>query len=65
MGMLKIFHELQNSWFSPSFVHQKNRWLNLLGNCEQILNIQKITIEMLLKMMSSWMQVGWKKGVSY
>ncbi len=32
--VLRIFHELQNSWDLPSFVHQKNRQFNLLGNCD-------------------------------
>jgi hypothetical protein len=30
--VLRIFHELQNIWDLPSFVHQKNRQLNLLEN---------------------------------
>jgi hypothetical protein len=45
MGVLKIFHELQNIWDSRSFVHQKSTWLNLLGNYDFFLN-SKNTIEM-------------------
>jgi hypothetical protein len=62
MGVLRIFHELQNSWFSPSFVHQKNRWFDLLGNYESILNIQKLQLNVIeddVKLNAGWLK---KKG---
>ncbi len=41
MWVLRIFHELQNSWDVPSFVHQKSRQFNSFGTWNNFFKYSK------------------------